>query len=67
MNTPINTGLSVVIPLYNSARILPHLLDRLEAVLPEIAREYEIILVNDGSGDDTWARVRKQVFTRPHL
>ncbi|MBU0704051.1 MAG: glycosyltransferase family 2 protein [Chloroflexi bacterium] len=67
MNTPIDTGLSIVIPLYNSAEILPHLLDRLEAALPEIACEYEIILVNDGSGDDTWARVQEQVFARPHL
>jgi undecaprenyl-phosphate 4-deoxy-4-formamido-L-arabinose transferase len=55
--------LSVVIPLYNSAAILADLLDRLEAVLPRIASEHEIILVNDGSPDDTWARVQEEL---PH-
>ena len=46
---------------------MPHLLDRLEAALPEIACEYEIILVNDGSGDDTWARVQEQIPLRSRL
>jgi len=67
MDTPTDIRLSIVIPLYNSAEILPHLLDRLEATLPHIAREYEIILVNDGSPDDTWARVQREITTRPHL
>jgi glycosyltransferase involved in cell wall biosynthesis len=67
MGIPIDTGLSVVIPLYNSAEILPHLLERLDAVLPKIACEYEVILVNDGSGDDTWARVQEQIPLHPRL
>jgi glycosyltransferase involved in cell wall biosynthesis len=67
MHAPIDTRLSIVIPLYNSAEILPHLLDRLEAILPKIIRDYEIILVNDGSSDDTWMRVQEQVETRSHL
>lgn len=58
---------SIIIPLYNSAEILPHLLDRLETALPKIAHEYEIILVNDGSHDDTWSRVQEQLSVRPHL
>jgi glycosyltransferase involved in cell wall biosynthesis len=67
VHAPIDTRLSIVIPLYNSAEILPHLLDRLEATLPKITRDYEIILVNDGSSDDTWMRVQEQVETRSHL
>jgi len=69
MNTdiPIDSGLSIVIPLYNSAEILPCLLDRLEAILSEITSQYEIILVNDGSRDDTWTRVQEQVSARSHL
>lgn len=53
--------LSVVIPLYNSAEILPHLLRRLTAVLPTFTRRYEIILINDGSADHTWQMVSEQI------
>lgn len=47
-------GLSVVIPVYNSAEILPLLLQRLSATLPLCASFYEVILVNDGSRDNSW-------------
>ena len=66
-NTPSDTGLSIVIPLYNSAEILPCLLDRLETALREIVREYEIILINDGSSDNTWEQVQEQMIARPHI
>ncbi len=48
------TSLSVVIPVYNSASILPELLCQLTALLSSIAVDFEIILVNDGSTDDSW-------------
>ena len=54
----IRPGLSVVIPAYNSAAILPELIGRLAAVLPALAPEFEVIVVNDGSRDETWAAVR---------
>lgn len=47
-------GLSVVIPVYNSAEILPALLPRLQAVLAALTAHFEIILVNDGSRDHSW-------------
>jgi glycosyltransferase involved in cell wall biosynthesis len=50
--------LSVVIPVYNSAEILRALVERLEAVLREIAPAAEIVLVNDGSRDGSWEVVR---------
>jgi len=67
MSESIDTGVSVVIPLYNSAEILPHLLDRLEEILHNIVREYEIILVNDGSSDDTWTQVQELMEVHLHL
>lgn len=63
----MSVQLSVVIPLYNSAEILPHLLDRLDRALPQLTQEYEIILVNDGSRDDTWKRVQEQILLRSRL
>ncbi|MBN1311706.1 MAG: glycosyltransferase family 2 protein [Anaerolineae bacterium] len=47
-------SLSVIIPVYNSADILPVLLQRLDAVLPNLAPQFEVILVNDGSRDSSW-------------
>lgn len=66
-NSTTDVELSIIIPLYNSAEILPHLLDRLDASLPQIARRYEIILVNDDSHDHTWECVEQQIAVRPHL
>ncbi len=45
--------LSVVIPCFNEAANLNRLLPRLQAVLETLANDWEIILVDDGSGDDT--------------
>jgi dolichol-phosphate mannosyltransferase len=47
-------SLSVVIPCYNEARVLPELHRRVSAVCRETVRDYELILVNDGSADETW-------------
>ncbi|MBM3137708.1 MAG: glycosyltransferase [Chloroflexi bacterium] len=46
--------LSVVIPVYNSERILAKLAARLESALKNISSEFEILLVNDGSQDRSW-------------
>ena len=48
-------GLSVVIPVYNSERALGPLIERLEPVLREHARDFELILVNDASPDGSLA------------
>lgn len=47
-------GLSVVIPVYNDETVLPELLKRLLPVLDGITNKYEVILVDDGSGDSSW-------------
>ncbi|WP_246485893.1 glycosyltransferase family 2 protein [Kribbella qitaiheensis] len=45
---------SVVVPCYRSAGTLPRLVENLTQVLPEVTSGYEIVLVVDGSPDDTW-------------
>jgi undecaprenyl-phosphate 4-deoxy-4-formamido-L-arabinose transferase len=47
-------GLSVVVPVYKSQAILPDLVQRLSQVLPSLAEEYELNLVNDCSPDRSW-------------
>ncbi len=48
-------GISVVIPAFNSELTLAALVERLHAVLGSLDVPYEIVLVNDGSRDGTWA------------
>lgn len=44
-------SVSVVIPVFNSEKILPLLVERATAVLSDSGADFEIILVNDGSVD----------------
>ncbi len=48
---------SVVVPVYNSQATIPLLLDRLSKALDAITDSYEIVLVEDGSPDGSWAAI----------
>jgi len=52
-------SLSVVIPIYNSAPILPSLMERLHPVLVGRGVPFEIILVCDGSPDASWSAIER--------
>lgn len=64
---PINYSISVVIPVYNSAEILPELVGRLRSRLPAMALDHEIILVNDGSRDNSWEVICRLTAEYPEL
>lgn len=51
--------LSIVVPVYNSAPTLPSLLQRLTQVLEPLALDYELVLVEDGSPDESWRRLEQ--------
>jgi glycosyltransferase involved in cell wall biosynthesis len=46
--------ISVVVPAYNSAAVLPVLVAELETLLPKCSNGFELILVNDSSPDNSW-------------
>jgi len=52
------TDISVVIPAYRSGRGLPELYRRLRSVLSTYGGTWEIVVVDDGSGDDTYETMR---------
>lgn len=58
---------SIVVPVYNSAETIVPLVERLCQVLPRIANEYEVILVNDGSRDASWPIIASLVDQYPWL
>lgn len=49
--------LSIVVPAYNSASILPEFVARVERAVEPQAMGTELILVNDGSRDATWEAI----------
>lgn len=46
--------LSIVVPVYRSARTLGELIERIHAAVAELVQSYEIVLIDDGSPDDSW-------------
>ena len=49
--------ISVIIPVYNSSEILPKLIDQILDRLNTKEQNYEIILVDDSSKDDSWKTI----------
>ncbi len=59
--------LSVVIPVYNETELIEELIGRTNKVLLEMAISYEILLVDDGSVDDSWAKITSLKARFPNL
>lgn len=59
--------ISVVIPLYNEEAIVPELVRRVDAAMRSSGEPYEIVLVNDGSRDNTAQAARALFSTYPAL
>ena len=55
---PLDPELSIVIPLYNEAENVEPLYAELSAALAETGRSYEVLIVDDGSRDDSFARLK---------
>jgi len=57
-------NVSVVVPVYNGRQSLEPLVDGLEEVLSHCTDNFEIIMVNDGSKDNSWQIIEKLVEAR---
>ena len=51
--------ISVVVPLYNEAESLPELVAWIERVMEENDFTYEVLMINDGSTDDSWRVIKE--------
>ena len=47
------SGISLFFPAYNDAPSIPGLVRQAFGIAPELADDFEVIVVNDGSYDDT--------------
>ena len=56
---PKNIDLSIVIPLFNEQEVIPFLIKELNRTGSALGKNYEVILVDDGSTDDTFEMIKK--------
>lgn len=54
-------SISIVVPVYNSEQSLPLLVERLYPILTSLTNQFELILVNDGSRDNSWSVVESLI------
>ena len=59
--------LSIVIPAFNEREVLPHALETLRAIAEQANVSYEIIIVDDGSTDDTSDLIDTAHATNPEI
>ena len=58
---------SIVVPLINEDESLPELCSWIESVVAAAQLSYEVILVDDGSTDDSWAFIERKSHENPHF
>ena len=51
--------LSIVSPIYKGEKMLGELVSRIKASVETVTKDYEIVLVNDCSPDDSWNKMRE--------
>ena len=65
---PATLSLSVVAPCYNEEGSLPAFVERMCAAARVVVGDaFELVLVNDGSKDKTWACIQALSLSRPEL
>ena len=59
--------ISIIVPVYNEVENVERLCAKLHATLARLGRTYELILVDDGSRDGTWEKLKEQAASVPYL
>lgn len=59
--------LSIVIPLLNEEESLPELCDWIERIVTQYNYSYEVILVDDGSTDNSWQTIEQIAQKNHHI
>ena len=67
MSASTRPVVSVVVPVYKAERTLDELYQRLKAALETISPRFEIVLVEDCGGDDSWAIIERLAAADPRV
>ncbi len=62
-----DVDVSVISPVYGCVRTLPLLVQRIEEVFEPLGLSYEILLIDDGSPDNSWEVIRRLAATHPQI
>ena len=65
--TSSEQSLSIVLPVYNAQNSLPHLIHQMLDFLPDVASEFEVLVVDDGSTDQTEEVARDLAMEYPQV
>ena len=67
-SAPTDSGLlSVVLPAFNEEEMAPRAADVISALLEQAQIPHELIFVDDGSRDRTWARIQEKSRALPQV
>ncbi|MBA2341769.1 MAG: glycosyltransferase family 2 protein [Pyrinomonadaceae bacterium] len=67
VNTRQAGSISVFFPAYNDASTIARMVGDALALLPQVSDDYEVIVVNDGSTDETFAVLETLTRSSPHV
>ncbi len=65
IDSRLSTGVSIVVPVFNSSETLSELVGEVSQSMRPLGRDFEILLVDDGSADGGWERIRELVAENP--
>ena len=57
----------MIIPAYNEAECIAKMAHELERILPTLTPEYEVLFIDDGSKDQTFARIMESATANPRI
>ncbi len=60
-------NLSIVVPLYNEEESLPELCSWIKSVVDQQGYTYEVLLIDDGSRDDSWKVIQSISAKNPNI
>ena len=63
MNTLVE--ISIISPVYKAEKIIDQLVERIIAAVSKLSNHYEIILVEDGGGDNSWKKIQENCKKYP--
>ena len=67
MNNEHPKYLSAVIPVFNDEEVLDELISRLKPALQKLSKRFEIVLIDDGSADQSWGKIESLSNLHPEI
>ena len=61
------TNISIVIPVLNEEKLIAELVNRVTKNVEVIESKYEVIIIDDGSSDQTWESIQQHCHKNPRV